>query len=355
MTSHRQRPAFVEAEGGVPEGLTLEDRARLFLDHVPAARALPPVGPGLLVALDIDGTILGHDGTLSPAVHDAIRELQRRGARVVPATGRSTYATLPVALMLDLDPTWVVCSNGAMIGRFEEDGGAGESERVATDASAYEDATDEPEYDAGHAERSRDIMAGIGGATEAGRAMRIEVTDRHTFDARSALRTLRGELPGAMYAVESDSGFKVNRPFPPGELTADVRIVPFEELWSEPVSRLTLREPHLDAQDFHDLVERVGLHGVGYAVGWTAWLDISPEGISKATALEEVRARLGVAQGATVAIGDGFNDIEMVDWAGCGVAMGNASQPLRDVADGVTGTVADDGAAVVLRALLLER
>ena len=128
--------------------------------------------------------------------------------------------------------------------------------------------------------------------------------------------------------------------------------MPFAELSTEPVTRVTMRAPELDAQDFHEMVERVGLHGVGYAVGWTAWLDISPEGVTKASALESVRERLGVGAGATVAIGDGMNDLEMLGWAAHGVAMGNASARLRGVADAVTGTVQDDGAAVILRALL---
>ena len=47
-----------------------------------------------------------------------------------------------------------------------------------------------------------------------------------------------------------------------------------------------------------------------------------------------------------LAIGDGRNDIEMLRWAGRGVAMGQAVQEVRDAADHVTGTVYDDGAAV---------
>lgn len=303
MNVHQQRPPFPEAEGGVPRHLTLADRARVAREAFPST--LPTAGPDLLVALDIDGTLLGHDGSLTDAVRGAVQDLVASGAHVVLSTGRAVPALLPVAEMLGLRSGWTVTSNGAVTGTLA------------------------------HAS-----------------PLRVDVTDIVTFDPTDALAVLGAELPDAHFAVEIPGGFKVNRPFPDGELTGEMVVVPFAELASEPVTRVTMRAPELDAQDFHDLVARVGLHGVGYAVGWTAWLDISPEGVSKASALETVRQRLGVSPGATVAIGDGMNDVEMLGWAAHGVAMGNAGATLRDVADAVTATVQDDGAAVVLRGLL---
>ena len=85
-------------------------------------------------------------------------------------------------------------------------------------------------------------------------------------------------------------------------------------------------------------MERVGLHEVEYAVGWSAWLDLTPGGVSKASALEEVRQHLGVQPHATVAVGDGCNDVQMLRWAARGVAMGHASEAVRAAADEVTGT-----------------
>ena len=70
----------------------------------------------------------------------------------------------------------------------------------------------------------------------------------------------------------------------------------------------------------------IGLHEVAYAVGWTAWLDLNPEGVSKGSALELLRRRLHVEPADTVAVGDQRNDIEMLQWAARGVAMGNAPE-----------------------------
>jgi len=91
---------------------------------------------------------------------------------------------------------------------------------------------------------------------------------------------------------------------------------------------------------------------IPYAVGWTAWLDINPEGVSKGSALELVRRSLHVEPGDTVAVGDQRNDIEMLTWAARGVAMGQAPDEVKAVADEVTGTVDEDGLVPVLRSLL---
>jgi len=89
-------------------------------------------------------------------------------------------------------------------------------------------------------------------------------------------------------------------------------------------------------------------------VGWTAWLDIAPDGVNKATALERVRELLGFALTDVVAIGDGRNDIDMLEWAsveGRGVAMGQAPVEVLAAANETTGTDIAGGAAQVLAAL----
>ena len=105
-------------------------------------------------------------------------------------------------------------------------------------------------------------------------------------------------------------------------------------------------------EEFNEAIEHIGLAGVTYSVGWTAWLDIAAAGVTKASALENLRSRLGVAASCTLAIGDGRNDIEMLTWAGRGVAMGQAPEEVVAAADEVTKSVYDDGAALVLRGLL---
>ena len=262
--------------------------------------------PKRLLALDLDGTTLNHMGELSPRVADAIRELHD-DVEVVVATGRSIIATTPILRQLGLDTGYAICANGALTLELDE--------------------SIEPGF---------------------------SVIDKVTFDPRSVLEKLRHALPDARIAVEEPGvGFKVSRHFPDGELMGESREVTWEELVEHPVTRVTLRQPEVTPEEFMEMVERAGLHGVSYAVGWSSWLDINPEGVSKASALELVRRRLGIEPIHTVAVGDQRNDVEMLHWAAWGVAMGNAPDEVKAVADEVTHHVDEDGLVPILQELSL--
>lgn len=278
----------------------------------PHAERSPRPDPGWvpkLVALDIDGTLLAWvegSGTtheeVRPAVRVAVQRAHDAGAHVVLASGRSPHGMTNVADLLDLhddghDPLWVVASNGAVVFRYPP----------------------------------------------------LEIVDEVTFDARDAVRAVLTEHPDALVAVEERGrGYRVNRHFPEGELSGEMVITDVEEMIAEPVSRVIIRDPEATAEDFIATAEKLGLHGTNYVVGWTAWLDLSPVGVHKASGLAEVARHLGVDRTDVLAIGDGRNDLEMLRWAGRGVAMGQAVESVRAAADDVTATVHDDGVAVEL-------
>ena len=160
-------------------------------------------------------------------------------------------------------------------------------------------------------------------------------------------------MPDGILAVEDPGvGFKVSRLFPDGELIEDQRVVTFDELVSQPVTRVVLRAPGMPVDRFSQIVADSGLHSVEYAIGWTAWLDVAPEGVTKASALEALIARLGTDSAHVLAVGDGSNDVEMIEWAGAGVVMGSAPQWVRDRGDILTEPVWRDGCAAVLDALI---
>lgn len=255
-----------------------------------------------LVALDLDGTTLDRQGHLRPAVRAAVLRVARAGHEVVVATGRSSVSTVPVMQELGLPHGRAVCSNGAVTVRLDP-------------------------------------------ATAGG----YRVEQAVTFDPAPILQVLHGAWTDAHVAVEEIGvGFRVNSPFPQSELSGRVRVVPWGELGGAPTPRVTFRSPTATAADFLALAERLGLHGVSYAVGYTAWLDITPDGVTKASGLEPLRARLGIPRERTVAVGDQRNDLDMLRWAGCGVAMGDAPDDVRAAADRVTGTAQEDGLVPVL-------
>ncbi len=131
--------------------------------------------------------------------------------------------------------------------------------------------------------------------------------------------------------------------------------MPFEKLAHEPATRVVVISPGHAMEEFLAAVELMGLHQVSYNVGWTAWLDIAPDGVNKSTALERVRDAHGIPRDRVLCVGDGRNDIEMLDWAtrggGRGVAMGQAPEEVVAVASEVTASDTEDGLAKALATL----
>lgn len=259
-----------------------------------------------LVGLDIDGTILLQDETLSPGVTEAIAEVRDAGYDVMLATGRSWSGTRRYVEVLDLTAEFTVCSNGAVIMR-----------RVGDEWVRWH----------------------------------VEV-----FDPAPVLALLRDRLPEARYMVELESGQRLYTAVLDDWTLDGGRQVDFDELVSQPVSRVVVVSPEHDEDDFHQLVAEVGLNEVSYAIGWTAWLDIAPQGVDKSTALERVRAELGIPRDRVLVAGDGRNDLGMFAWAlageGRAVAMGQAPDEVRDAAGEETTVVDDGGLAIALRTLL---
>ena len=257
--------------------------------------------PRMLIALDIDGTILDVDGEIPDLTVREIHRLRDAGHEVMLATGRSASDTLPIRERLEIEPQFVVSANGAM------------------------------------------TLERTGDADEAYVAKWVE-----TFDPTDTLLSLRGILEGARYAVEGPDGvFRYSGRFPDGSFEAQGLEVEFDDLLHEPVTRLVVVAPDQTIEDFMKLVEQAGLHSVSYSVGWTAWLDIAPHGVNKGMALERVREHLGIAPEHVVVAGDGRNDIEMLEWAkrggGRSIAMGNAPQEVIDAASELTGDFYHDG------------
>ncbi|WP_246482958.1 HAD family hydrolase [Brachybacterium halotolerans] len=271
--------------------------------------ALAPLRDGeegsVLFGLDVDGTLVDHDGEMSPGVHDAL-VAAASAQRVVIATGRSLGATLPVARMAGVERGYAVCSNGAVT--IELDPSADEGWRVL---------------------------------------------ETRAFQPEEALRTLREVAPNAHYAVETvDGAFYATPGFQDASFGVEAIPTDLDELLVLEAVRVVVHVPDLTPQEFAQLIDESGVHGVQYAIGWTAWLDMAAPGVSKATALESVRARLDIETSRTVTIGDGFNDVEMLRWAGAGIAMGQAVDGVKDSADLVTLDVWNDGAAEVLRTVV---
>jgi hypothetical protein len=119
------------------------------------------------------------------------------------------------------------------------------------------------------------------------------------------------------------------------------------------LSQMSAAEEALQTSPWSDRCE---CERTGYPGRDLAMLDLLPRGVSKGRALERLAARLGVERQETMAIGDNWNDVGMLEWAGQGVMMGNAADELRDLAKERGWEQAppndQDGVAVVLEAAI---
>ena len=162
-----------------------------------------------------------------------------------------------------------------------------------------------------------------------------------TFDPTEVLERIRAFLPDGKFMVELPDGFRL---YTAGMI--DWNLDNAREVRVRGAARPARDARRRDlararARRVLHIVERMGLHQVSYAIGWTAWLDIAPDGVNKATALERVRGWLDLPLDRVLAVGDGRNDLEMFAWAGAAgraVAMGQAPDEVRAAA---TETAAD--------------
>jgi HAD superfamily hydrolase (TIGR01484 family) len=253
------------------------------------------------VALDIDGTVLTRMGVLPADVHASVRRVVDAGVPVVLATGRSWRATRPIAEQLGLPDGYAVSANGATVMKYE---------------------TARPELD--------------------------RLVHAETFDPAPVVAAVLALRPDVLLAVDQLEGYYVNRLFPDGDLSGEVVTRTVEEMVAAPVTRLIIRDAEGSDQEFEELAASLGYHGVEYYVGYTAWLDIAAQGVSKASGLTKVADWIGVDAADFLALGDGRNDIEMLRWAGRGVALGDAPPETQAAADEVTGLFEDGGTVAEL-------
>ncbi|MFC4627836.1 HAD family hydrolase [Promicromonospora alba] len=255
----------------------------------------------MLVALDIDGTVMSSGGVVAAAVRRSIGLVRAAGHLLVLATGRSLAGALPVAELLGLADCYVVCSNGALTIRLD---------------------------------------AGAPGGYHYARS--------ELFDATAVIHRALELHPTVRVAVEEPGwGWRVSAPFGPGQLNGEQKTASVADLCVSPATRMVLAAPgvrqHLDA---------LRATGVTVTPAGRAWLDVTGTGVTKASALEALRDKLDVPREATVAVGDSENDVEALVWAGRGISMGHAPAAVRAAADEVTGTVDEDGVATALDPLL---
>jgi Cof subfamily protein (haloacid dehalogenase superfamily) len=263
-----------------------------------------------LVALDLDGTVMDRDLVIVPTVREAIAEAQARGIHVTLATGRMFGATTPFAGELGIR-TPLICYQGALI-RDPISGGILAHTGMPADEAA---------------EAATALLA-------AGVFVIAYVEERLCIAARRAELDyyLQFHPEGAEVIVAPDLPALL-RDTPP----TNILVVAEPTIVERELARLSLRFAH------RLVVTRSHEH----------FGELTAPGISKGVALAKLAEQLGIPRERVVAIGDQENDLSMIEWAGLGLAMGNAIPAVKQAAAAVLPTVQEGGVAWGLRRYVL--
>ncbi|WP_420439335.1 HAD family hydrolase [Candidatus Poriferisodalis sp.] len=265
-----------------------------------------------LAAFDIDGTLITRRGALADRTATALGALAEAGVITALATGRPWPQTESV---LRRAPTlsYAVCLNGAVV----MDAAAGE--RIADRSMTHFEAIEA-------AEIARKLLPDV--------SLGLDMADgRHFWEHRFA-------------------------PQMPADLIADLSVARVADAVGAvdgPVLTWLVHVPDVDTLAIVNELEPYMPLGTEIRPSGLDMAEIAAAGVSKSAGLKIVCQRYGINASDVVVFGDGLNDVDMLRWAGHGVAMSNAADMVRDAADAVAPSNDDDGVAVVVEAMLAGR
>lgn len=297
----------------------------LYTGSMAISSALPEFSTAVrLVAIDMDGTLLPDFSTVvSRRNRLALRAAQEAGITVVIATGRRQAFTAPLLEGVGLRAeTPMVTSNGAVTRTF---------------------AGDRIDFEHLDPTLARGLSAILRGA-----GMVVFTLDSATKPdlILEDVAIARGRL--AKWVEANRGAIREVKPIEDA-LGDDVSLI--QGMAAGTIAEMLEAERRLAVSEWAGKFECVRTAYPGHDL---SILDLLPKGVSKRSALERLAARMGIRPDEVMAIGDNWNDETMLDWAGTGVLMGNASAELRVLAGErgwhVGPTNQDDGVAVMLEA-----
>ncbi|MDG4657691.1 Cof-type HAD-IIB family hydrolase [Ectobacillus antri] len=264
-----------------------------------------------MIVLDLDDTLLRDDHTISPRTKEALMKAQEAGVKVVLASGRPTYAMLDIAKELRLEEfgSFILSFNGAKI------------INCRTNEELFS-STLSPEM----VNRLYNIS-------------RREDLFMHTY-------------VGDAIVTEANNQYT--------EIEADITGLPITEIYSlpeavtEPVVKvLMMEDPERLAIAEKKLQEELQ-DELSVMRSKPFFLEFTEAGVTKGTSLHHLIQELGITREEVIAMGDSYNDLAMIEFAGLGVAMGNAPDDIKERADYVTDTNMNDGVAKVVETFVLQ-
>jgi len=272
-----------------------------------------------LLALDVDGTLLDPAGELRPTVRDAVIAVQQRGLRVVLCTGRRFRTARPLAQALQLDGPLVV-HNGALV----KDLASGQTlQQSYIAAEMYHPAL-------ALLRRLSTPMMYVDAFHE-----NVDILTESMERAHPFQREYLADQLAHCHIVDD-----IASPLAHGVLMLSIMADGTNLQALRPVVEQTMGT----RGRVHLLVNK---NYQGYI------LEILQAGVSKWQALQQLAAQQSITPEEIIAVGDDHNDLDMIRYAGLGIAMGNAVDTVKAAADAITGSNAEDGLVQALERFVL--
>jgi len=262
-----------------------------------------------LIALDLDGTLLKDDKTISPYTKEVLLKAKDVGHIVVIATGRPYRASKMYYEELGLS-TPIVNFNGAFIHHPKDDS-----------------------WGIIHTPLELETVREI-----------LEVSKKYN------VKNMLAEIMDDVYFHEHDE--KLLHIFTFGN--PQVKIGDLQQILQNDPTCILIHADEEEVEKIRTYLSEVHAHVIDHRRWAAPWhvIEIVRTGVNKAEGLKRIAQFYKIPQERVIAFGDEDNDLEMIEWAGYGIAMGNAIEPLKKIARDVTKSNEEDGIGIYLKSLL---
>ncbi|MEK4972577.1 Cof-type HAD-IIB family hydrolase [Niallia sp. FSL R7-0648] len=264
-----------------------------------------------MIVLDMDDTLLTDDHIISEATKTALMLAQEKGIKVVLASGRPTYAMLDAVKELRLAEygSFILSFNGAKITNCQT------NEELFSSTLSPE--TVHQLFDLSQRENIW---------------IHTYMNNEIITQENNPFTEIEGKLTGLPIKTVAD----------------------FKQTVSTPVVKVLMVKEETYLKEVEARLQKELANDLSVMRSKPYFLEFTELGVTKGTSLAILIEKLGISREEVIAIGDSYNDVAMIEFAGLGVAMGNAPDDVKQLADYVTDTNNNDGIAKVIDTFILE-
>lgn len=276
-----------------------------------------------LAVLDIDGTLIDNKGNISQKTMQTISDVQKAGGIITICTGRNIRNALPVARKAGIKVP-IACIDGAVF--------------VIPETEEIIEGLELSEYEIHlilSAAKGKEVFVELNTGYLYYKFAEKEKEYRYDiFNKRTLLGRIKSYRNGVRYVKNWHQLQKISSPI------YQIVIAGKTEVISE--IRTMIQQGDCSRIDIRGHL-------------WDKYLFINRKGGNKASGVERLCKRFHITMAETITMGDDRNDIDMLQEAGFGIAMGNAHKSIQEIADYVTASNEEDGVALALEKFLLKK